>query len=116
MLQESEEERQRRESNVAERCDASCSIDENEYPEECLFDCLALAQINVSLALRVNEMHVKISRERDELLRNDRRVVDDFRQCYQEGRVCLKTNAASLKNVSLLFVVGLLLLLLLINK
>lgn len=79
-----------RESDIPEHCLESCSNNDNEYPDECQFDCLALALVNVSQALQVNEMHVKVSRERDELIKNDYRAVKEFRDCYREGVICQK--------------------------
>lgn len=81
-----------KESEIPEQCLDSCSTNDNEYPDECLFDCLALALVNVSQALQVHEIHLKISREREELVKNDYRVIKEFQQCYREGLICPRTN------------------------
>ncbi len=76
------------ESELPQECQQICSIDRNDFIEECLFDCLALALVNVTQALRVNEMHMATSRERRQLVENDHRVVKEFQECYKKGLVC----------------------------
>jgi hypothetical protein len=76
------------ESELPQECEQICSIDGNDFSEECLFDCLALALVNVTQALRVNEIHMATSRERRQLVENDHRVVKEFKECYQKGLVC----------------------------
>ena len=79
-----------RESDIPDRCQSICSSDANDFPEECLFDCLAFASVNVTQALTVNDMHTMVSRERRELIKSDQRVVNEFKECYRQGVVCKK--------------------------
>ena len=81
-----------RESNVPDQCIQSCSTNVNEFPEECLFDCLAFALINITQAFQVNEMHIKTSQGRNELIKNDQRIVKEFQNCYREGVICQTIN------------------------
>ena len=79
-----------RESDIPAQCELICSSNGNDFPEECLFDCLAFASINVTQALNVHEMHSMVSRERRQLVENDQRVVNEFEECYRKGVVCKK--------------------------
>jgi len=77
-----------KESELPEQCEKICSSNENDFIDECLFDCLALALVNATQALHVNEMHMTASRERRQLIENDNRVVKEFKDCYKKGLVC----------------------------
>ena len=77
-----------RESELPEQCQTICSSNGNDFVDECLFDCLAFATVNVSQALRVNEIHLATSRERRQLAENDNRVVEEFKDCYKKGVIC----------------------------
>ncbi len=76
------------ESDIPDQCEKICLSNENDFIDECLFDCLAIAVSNASQALHVNEMHMKVSRERQQLVENDKRVVKEFKDCYKKGLVC----------------------------
>jgi hypothetical protein len=75
-------------SELPEKCEQTCSSNENDFIDECLFDCLALATVNATQALRVNEIHLSTSRERRQLIADDHRIVQEFKQCYKKGLVC----------------------------
>ncbi|CAF5190631.1 unnamed protein product, partial [Rotaria magnacalcarata] len=70
------------ESQLPNECERICSSNDNEFPDECIFDCLAIASVNATQALHVNQMHIRTSRERRQLVDNDKRVVREFEQCY----------------------------------
>ena len=76
------------ESELPEQCEQICSSRENDFFDECMFDCLALASVNATLALHVNEMHVATSRERRHIIENDHHVLHEFTQCYKKGSIC----------------------------
>ncbi|CAF3592458.1 unnamed protein product [Rotaria sordida] len=78
------------ESKLSEQCEHICSSNENDFIDECIFDCLALATINITQALNVNQMHIKTSRERQQLIENDKRIVHEFKECYKKGLICKK--------------------------
>ncbi|CAF2440323.1 unnamed protein product [Rotaria sp. Silwood2] len=87
--------RQRREislneSQLPQQCEHICLLNENDFIDECMFDCLALATINVTQALHVHQMHITTSRERRQLIENDNRIVQEFKKCYKKGLVCKK--------------------------
>ncbi|CAF3446228.1 unnamed protein product [Rotaria sp. Silwood1] len=87
--------RQRREiildeSKLPQECEHICSLNENDFIDECIFDCLALASKNVTQALHVNQMHITTSRERRQLIENDDRIVHEFKECYKKGVACKK--------------------------
>ena len=86
-----------RESDIPSQCEQICSTDGNDFPDECLFDCLALAVSNASQALQVDYMHRKVTRERRQLADNDQHIVKEFQACYEKGLVCktLPTDSAS---------------------
>ncbi|CAF4143884.1 unnamed protein product, partial [Adineta steineri] len=76
------------ESQLPQKCEQICSIKENDFVDECLFDCLAFASFNATQALRVNEIHLSTSRERRQLIENDNQIVKEFKECYKQGIVC----------------------------
>jgi hypothetical protein len=76
------------ESELPEQCEKICFQNENDFTNECLFDCLALATVNATQALRINEIHLTTSRERRQLIENDNRVVKEFKDCYKKGLIC----------------------------
>lgn len=76
------------EKDIPNECEKICSIDENDFIDECLFDCLAIGLVNATQALHVNEMHTKISRERRQLIENDKHVVKEFTDCYKKDVIC----------------------------
>ncbi|CAF3697906.1 unnamed protein product [Adineta steineri] len=76
------------ESQLPQKCEQICSIKENDFIDECLFDCLAFASFNATQALRVNEIHLSTSRERRQLVENDNQIVKEFKECYKQGIVC----------------------------
>ncbi|CAF1218289.1 unnamed protein product [Adineta steineri] len=76
------------ESQLPQKCEQICSIKENDFVDECLFDCLAFASFNATQALRVNEIHLSTSRERRQLVENDNQIVKEFKECYKQGIVC----------------------------
>ncbi|CAF1357281.1 unnamed protein product [Rotaria magnacalcarata] len=80
------------ESQLPNECERICSSNDNEFPDECIFDCLAIASVNATQALHVNQMHIRTSRERRQLVDNDKRVVREFEQCYTKGLACKITH------------------------
>ncbi|UJR27084.1 hypothetical protein I4U23_008386 [Adineta vaga] len=98
------------ESELPQQCEQICSNKENDFMDECLFDCLAFAVVNPTQALRVNEMHVSTSRKRRQLAKNDIRVVKEFQECYEKGLVCKTmpyddTNTGLQKSISFLMII-----------
>ena len=100
------------ESELPEQCKKICSMKENDFVEECLFDCLAFAVTNPKEALRIHEMHVSTSQQRQHLADNDVHTVQKFQECYQKGLVCKTmpntddfTNRGLTKSVSVLTIV-----------
>lgn len=111
----SSSDRQRRHVNLLEsqlpnECERICSFDNNEFFEECLFDCLALAVTNASQALQVDRMHRHVIRERKQLIENDQYTVKQFKDCYDKGVICktMSTDCAFTSHVSKLLIVLLL--------
>lgn len=95
------------ESEFPKECEKICLLNENNFHDECLFDCLALGLVNATQALHVNEMHRKFSREQRQLIENDKRIVKEFKQCYKEGVVCktMPTDKALTKQTPFLMVI-----------
>ncbi|CAF0929496.1 unnamed protein product [Adineta ricciae] len=100
------------ESELPQQCEKICSMKENDFVEECLFDCLAFAVTNPKEALRIHEMHVSTSQQRQHLADNDVQTVEKFQECYKKGLVCKKmpdpddfTNRSLTTSVSILMIV-----------
>ncbi|CAF0876935.1 unnamed protein product [Adineta steineri] len=48
----------------------------------------SFASFNATPALRVNEIHLSTSRERRQLVKNDNKIVKEFKECYKQGITC----------------------------
>lgn len=99
------------ESQLPKECEQTCSSNDNEFTEECIFDCLAIASVNPTQALNVNQMHIRTTRERTQLVENDKRVVKDFKDCYRKGVVCKReiypdeiNDRGNTKNISFILI------------
>jgi hypothetical protein len=105
------------ESDIPNQCEKICSSNENDFIDECIFDCLAIAVVNASQALHVNEMHMKISRERRQMIENDQQIVKEFKQCYKKGLVCktMPTDYGIMKQTSSITIIMTLSLIFLLN-
>ena len=52
-------------------------------------------------------MHIKFSRERRQLIENDKQVVNEFKECYKKGVICITmpTDKGLTKQTSFLMVI-----------
>jgi hypothetical protein len=62
-------------------------------------------------------MHIKTSRERRQLIENDKQVVKEFKECYKKGVICktMPTDKGLIKQTSYLMVIIMLWIILLLK-